>query len=246
MKNKVVSLTVLAMTFLASCEGDLSGEVYKCETCVSAPEAKSDHDNTGRGIYKGAVLGSSGSIKFDIENTDATISAILTIDNVEYTLTTNDSYDNGAGFAGDFVGTMSSPGDISLSLSVSSTGFAAIEGTVTIPGHSDVQIELMKEKSDALVAIYEGTFSGTMQGLWNIALRVDVEGNGNWQGLMRPLINGNPADAVHFVGSIVVTELTGGGNGFEVTGNIIKDNIHGGWVETGQDEGGTWAGKRTL
>ena len=73
--------------FLVSCTKSDSKKKttvsYLCSTCKAAPDAVAANDNTSKGIYKGVVVGSTGTIQFDIDNAGSTITAVMIIDGVQ-------------------------------------------------------------------------------------------------------------------------------------------------------------------
>lgn len=71
---------------MVACSDDETA--YTCKSCTDTPEASAANDNSGQGIYKGLVVGSSGTIKFDIANSGSGIVAVLTMDGEEYELVT--------------------------------------------------------------------------------------------------------------------------------------------------------------
>src|SRR5690348_4242 len=100
MKIKLTLIAILAMFVFAGC-GDDSSSPYKCSSCADEPEANASYDATGQGVYKGVVIGSSGTITFNIAN-DGTYSATLVIDGTTYELTTEGTYSETEGFSAQF------------------------------------------------------------------------------------------------------------------------------------------------
>src|SRR5689334_16490273 len=101
MKLKFALFAIVAMFVFSGCSDDESP--YTCKDCADQPEALAANDASGKGIYKGVIVGSTGSIKFNINNDGSGISADLVIDNHEIHLTTSATYSEANGFAGCFV-----------------------------------------------------------------------------------------------------------------------------------------------
>ncbi|HEY3430067.1 MAG TPA: hypothetical protein VGK39_05270 [Cyclobacteriaceae bacterium] len=236
MKLKFVISVLLAM-FAFSCSDD-DGNSYKCSDCVSVPEANAAYDNTGQGIYKGVVIGSSGTIKFDIANSDNTLTAVLIIDGQEVLLTATGSYSPTTGFSGAFTGTLNGQ-DASIVFTVSTAGgFQLI--TVNIPGHPDIMFTVMKERSTQLVEAFEGTYQGQATGTFNLLVLRDEDDNGEWYAISRSTeLDG------YYEGTIDDDDLVGLGGSIIVVGEIEGHSVKGSWENTTGGTG-TWTGKRTL
>src|SRR5688572_925480 len=157
MTKRLSLIAILFISLFSACKDDAPAP-YTCSDCVDQPEANAAYDNSGQGIYKGVLIGSSGTVKFDIANNGTTITAVLVIDGTSVTLTGNGSYSPSTGFQGSFSGTLNG-GTVIIPFSVSITGAATV-GTPTIPGHSNVIFRIFKEKSTQLVEAFEGTFKG--------------------------------------------------------------------------------------
>src|SRR5262245_7096733 len=138
---KKVLHTLLAGLFLLgpmSCSKDEAA----APALASAPEATAEHDTKSGGVYKGAIVGSSGTIKIVPQGGKKEI--ILKLDGVTKTLTTTalESWTSGQ----EIVSATFSSGDWSIILSLNTTG---TDGSIyfTIPGHSDITLALFKETS---------------------------------------------------------------------------------------------------
>lgn len=228
MKAKLILFFLAILAF--SCSDNESK--YKCKDCVSTPEAAAVNDASGKGIYKGLVVGSSGTIKFNIANSGSTLTATLVIDGDEYELTTQATYNSG--FEGYFYGTMNTTNDISIGFWVSSDGTDFGYFGVVIPGHPDVQIELYKELSDALVKVYEGTYSGDDSGTFNMVVQDNkwIVATGDGDPFYGVLVNG--AMSCVYCGEV------------EITGKVGAEEISGNWNVPANGDKGSWKGKRTL
>lgn len=236
---------ILSGMMYTGCKDDDSGP-YVCRDCVDEPEALAANDNSGKGIYKGLVLGSSGTIKLDIANSDGSISGVLQLDGKKYELHPEDGaeYVADEGFKGMLYGTMVTEDDIEIYFTANDAGtqYLVAHDDVVIPGHDNAFISVMKEKSTELVEIFEGTYSGTDKGTFNLFVRRNGDGFGIWAAVSR----GPDGDNYFFEGSVEDDLLVGGGGGVEITGKIAGDNITGTWDDLTGDGSGTWRGRRTL
>lgn len=240
MKNRfVVLLTVISALVLVRCSDDESP--YQCTDCVDEPEALAANDASGKGIYKGIVIGSTGQIKIDVDNDgDGEITMTLKIDNHTITLTTEATYNSEFGFQGVFYGTMNSANDVVITFWSSADGSDYGILSATIPGHEDVSIALVKEISTALVKVFEGTFSGSSQGTLNLIIVED-----EWYALARPE-DGTGDDDTELEGHVQGNELVCDCSDPQVSGTINEDNIKGTWASPSSSESGKWRAKRTL
>jgi hypothetical protein len=235
--TKRLSLIAFLFISLFSACGDDEPTAYKCTECVNTPEANAAYDNTGQGIYKGVLIGSSGTVKFDIANNGTTITAVLVIDGTSVTLTANGTLSAG-GFQGSFTGTLNG-GTVIIPFSVSNTGVVTISSP-TIPGHSNVIFSIFKEKSTQLVEAFEGTFTGGDSGTFNLVLIRNNDGEGEWLALAR-----SDGDS-YFSGFVGDDGIFGGGGEIVIAGEISGDNIKGVWEHASNGANGSWKGKRTL
>ena len=237
MTKKLSLVAFLCISLLIGCKDDEPAP-YKCTECIDQPEANAAHDNSGQGIYKGVLVGSSGTVKFDIANNGTSITATLVIDGVSVTLTANGIYSASTGFQGAFTGTLNGGGVI-IPFTVSNTGVVSM-GTPTIAGHSNVVIKIFKEKSTQLVEAFEGTFKGGDSGTFNLVLIRNSAGVGEWIAIAR-----SDSDSI-FTGVVEDDGVFGGGGEIVIGGEINGDNIKGVWEHSSSGANGTWEGKRTL
>ncbi len=221
-------LAVILALVLFSCSKDTA---TPASTFPTAPEAQAADDNKSGGVYKGAIVGSSGVIKIVLQKGVKEIK--LTIDNVSKTLTTTslDSWTSGqiirnASFVAD---------DWAVLLSIGATGIGAT-AILTIPGHSGAEAILTKETSKAIVRVFEGTYTGTESGSWNFVIQSEAlsgisrSADGMTTATFAGLVNGNV---------ITFDTLQGGGT-------IDGDNASGTWAGTTPGVSGTWKGKRVM
>lgn len=239
MRNKFFFLVLAGSFLFTSCGNDET--VYKCTSCVDFPEALPIHDSSGKGIYKGIVLGSSGTIKIEVANADDEIKGTLTLDGEAFELAPdndNNTYDQG--FAGYMRGSRFVANDIIIWFEVNASGTLYGAECITFPGHDPPDISIIKEFSDGLVEVFEGTFSGDESGNFNQLIIRDEEGNGVWYGVSLHI----EAQIGYFQGEITNQSVHGYGGSIEITGSIEEDNIMGEWDDSTIQ--GTWRGKRTL
>ena len=107
--KKIIPLFILTgLLFVTSCKKSdgPAAPAYTCTTCHTTPDALAANDASSKGIYKGVVIGSSGTIIINIANGGSTITAIMVIDGVTVNLTSNVAWVAGQPYVADFTGTM--------------------------------------------------------------------------------------------------------------------------------------------
>lgn len=232
---------LMAMVLFVSCKKDSSDNStsYECTTCNKAPEAVAANDASSKGIYKGVVIGSSGTIKFNIANNSNTISAVMVIDGTTVNLTSTVSWTNGQPYVAPFTGTLNGQA-VSITFSVGFNGTAPVVTSSSIPGHPNAVFGLVKETSNALVECFEGTYktSKSENGTFNILLSRSL---GLWGGVARE--NGSP-DTDDVDGTIDSAGKMKESNG-TVVGTLSGDQISGSFKDSNNTTI-TIAGKRTL
>lgn len=235
MKNLFIFLFLTVL--LASCKKDENKQSnnYTCTTCVTTPEAKELHNNSSAGVYKGVMVGSTGTIALYLYNTGTEVKALATFDGKNGTLTTTDLANWAPGQAvsnARFKGTINNQ-EINAVFSVGANGQNP-SVQVNIPGHT-VVVAVYKETSSSLIKNFEGTYQGDASGIFNITL------NGTNYTLVR---DGGvaPANASLINGNIDLTS-----NGIVIKGSFNgNDIVEGTWKETSTGKQGTWKGNRTL
>ncbi len=183
MKLFITLFSVTILFFSTSCKKDSTPTPYTCASCAQTPEGLAANDNSSKGIYKGVVIGSTGTIKFNVANNGTDITALLVIDGVSATLTSSIAWVGGQPYVAPFVGTFNgSPATVTFS--VDSDGTNAEVMSSNIPGHSSAVFAIIKETSTALVEGYIGTYSTTAPetGIFNILLS---RTGGMWGGISR-------------------------------------------------------------
>lgn len=144
---------------------------YTCSSCKTTPDAVAANDAKNKGVYKGIVIGSSGTIRFNLANTGSEISAVLVIDGVTANLTSSVSIVDGATYVAPFTGTLSGA-SVSITFSVDANGGSPTVTSFNIPGHASATFTIAKETSNALIECFEGTYSTTKPetGTFNLLL----------------------------------------------------------------------------
>lgn len=201
---------------------------------ASAPEADPAEDTKSGGVYKGALIGSSGIIKITLQKGVKEVE--ITLDKVKKKLTTTslNSWTSGqaivdAVFTGD---------GWSVTFSMDETG---TNGNISfdIPGHASMIGIILKEHSTSQVKAYEGEYKGSDSGTWNF-----IEKSGLIYGVSRSSNTANGSS--EFYGQRSGNNLTITlGVGATATGTINGNSCSGDWVVSA-DNKGTWSGTRTL
>lgn len=247
MKKILLALLAGSMLYVTGCKksDDSSSSSYTCAACTSTPDAKAAYDNSSKGVYKGTVVGSTGTIKFDIGNHDSTITATMIIDGTTVTLTASVSWTSGVSYVSDFTGTMGgSP--VTIHFSVGADGSNPIVTSADIPGHPGAVLAIAKETSTNLLKCFEGTYKsddGSSTGTLNLFLSTSLK---KWHATSKSSSGGggNPVDG-DFDGTSKLTATSSGGGVIE--GTLSGDIINGTFlVGTGAGDKGTWTCKRTL
>ena len=144
---------------------------YTCAACKTTPDAVASNDGSNKGVYKGVVIGSTGTIMFNLANSGTTITATMVIDGVTVNLNSAVSIVAGQTYVAPFTGTLNGSA-VSITFSVSSIGANPTVTTSSIPGHPSSSFNIIKETSASLVECFEGTYSTTKPetGTFNVIL----------------------------------------------------------------------------
>lgn len=170
MKKSILVFVTTAIC-LIGCEKPSSDNPQK-NGLLTAAETKPQFNNTSFGVYKGVIIGSSGTIIFRINNGDNIVRGYLTIDNQKDTLSTNATLIAGQPILNVlFVGRISS-----MKISANADGSNALLSNIQINGHNNVTGFIIHENSNKQVLCYEGTFTGSASGVIN-ATRVGLNNN---------------------------------------------------------------------
>jgi hypothetical protein len=170
MKRLILTLAVTAICFCA-CKKSNSDNPQN-NGLPTAAETKPQFNNTSFGVYKGVIIGSSGTIIFRINNGDNIVKGYLTIDSQKDTLSTTATLVAGQPISNVlFVGRISS-----MRISANANGSNAMLSNIQINGHNNVTGFIIHENSNKQVLCYEGTFTGGASGVIN-ATRVGLNNN---------------------------------------------------------------------
>lgn len=235
---KKTILIFLAAAVLTSCKKDddkknPGQENYTCATCVTASEAKAEHDHSSAGVYKGVMVGSTGTIALYLYNAGTEVKALVVFDGKNGELSTSDlaSWTPGQAISNAlFTGTVNNT-LVQAVFSVDANGLNP-RVNVAIPGHT-VVVALYKETSASMIKNYEGTYTGDRSGIFNISFNADdfvLVTNGGSEPITGTLVNG---------------KIDLNKDGVTIKGEFSGEQISGTWAD-GNGRKGTWTGKRTL
>jgi hypothetical protein len=167
----IIPLFILIASFVSCKKDKESTPSYTCATCKTTPDAKAANDASNKGVYKGVIIGSSGTIMFDLQNNGTTITATMVLDGVTVNLTASVSIVAGQSFVAPFTGTLNGQ-PVSITFSVGASGSTPTVTTSNIPGHPNSSFTIIKETSTSLVEAFEGTYSTSQpeSGIFNMVL----------------------------------------------------------------------------
>ncbi|MBS1626813.1 MAG: hypothetical protein JSR09_04885 [Bacteroidetes bacterium] len=187
MKKILLSLIVIflvAVGMIVSCKKSENSSSYTCTTCNQTPEAVAANDASSKGIYKGVLIGSSGTIKFDVQNSSSsTLIATLVIDGTTVQLTGQIAPTTGT-YTAVYSGTYNNQ-PCSVTFSVYGDGTSPSITASNIPGHTSAVFIVIKETSSVLARCFEGTYhdaSDNSDGTFNIVVSTILKG---WAGKSR-------------------------------------------------------------
>ncbi|MEO6406407.1 MAG: hypothetical protein ABIY51_12045 [Ferruginibacter sp.] len=240
--KKLQLLLAVSILFLASsCKKDTeAAATYTCATCKTTPDALAANDGSSKGIYKGVIIGSTGTITFNIANNGTTITAVMVIDGVIVNLTSAVTWVSGQPYVADFTGTLNgSP--VTIRFSVGLSGGTPTVTTSSIPGHPGASFTIIKETSSNLVEAFEGTYHTTRpeDGTFNIILSRTLAG---WSYIARK--NGD-ITSTSGSGTISGNTLIDPSQPGLVFGTLSGDNLIGSFQDSG-NRTVTISGRRTL
>ena len=179
LKNRIALLIIpslLVGTVFFSCSKDdnTPKSSYTCLTCNTTPDALAANDVSIKGVYKGIVVGSTGTISINIQNGSSTITATMVLDGVSVALTSSVSLVDGQPYVAPFTGTFNgSP--ITMTFSVGLGGSSPTIVSSSIPGHPNAIFLLSKETSTSLIEAFQGTYTYDGQtGVFNIVIARSV------------------------------------------------------------------------
>lgn len=239
-KLTATSLFILLIftVLLTSCKKD-DKEKYTCSGCATAPEALAANNNSNKGIYKGFIIGSSGTVKFNIANGGALITAEIILDGEVISLQSSIAIEAGQPYIAPFTG-MYNNQFVSVDFSVGATGGTPTVTAINIPGHPNAIVEVVKETSNNQIKCFEGEFSGDDMGVLNVILSGEIN---YWSGVAHNTTSGGNAG---FNGTISGTSINCNCvSGTSVNASLDGDEITNGTWNDGSGTG-TWTARRTL
>ena len=224
---KYITGMLFCLLLITGCKKDTTAP-YKCTTCVTTPDAVAAHDASSKGIYKGIVIGSTGTV-------------VPLLNGITSTLTSTINWTAGQPYVGVFAGTFNgSPASINFSVGLS--GGTPTVTSSNIPGHPNTVFNIIKETSTSLVECFEGRFTGTASGgTLNLMLSRAVNA---WGGTAKSSsLNSSPSS---IRGTINGTTLNCNcQTGTSVSATVGADEITNGTFNDGSQTG-TWSARRTL
>ena len=148
-------MIVTVISFSACKKSDnIPAATYSCTTCKTTPDALAANDASSKGIYKGLVIGSSGTIIFNIANNNTAITAIMVIDGITVNLASTVTWVARQAYVADLTGTLNGS-VVTIHFSVGPSGSTPTVTSSTILGHPNVSLNIIKETSAGLVECFE-------------------------------------------------------------------------------------------
>jgi hypothetical protein len=224
---------IFSVFFLSTgCKKNSSTDDYKCTTCKTTPDALAANDASSKGVYKGIVIGSTGTISFNVMNGGTAITAVMVLDGVTVNLTSNVTWSGVNAYVAPFTGVLNGAA-ISITFSVDANGRNPIVMSSNIPGHTTAQFNLLKETSTSLLECFEGTYETTKPetGTFNMLLsrvlgkmggssrKTNGTSNGNFEGTVDASGNLKNTDGL-LMGKVSADQISGSfkdSNGSTVT-----------------------------
>ena len=156
---------------------------YTCASCKTTPDAAAANNSSSKGIYKGVIIGSSGTIMFDIANNGNTITAVMVIDGITVNLTSAVTWVAGQAYTAPFTGTLNGS-SVTINFSVGLSGGTPTVTSSNIPGHPNASIDIIKETSSNLVECFQGNYTTTLPetGTFNLIILRSLN---RWTGIAR-------------------------------------------------------------
>jgi len=248
MSKVFLAAAVLFMMFNTSCKKKSDSSPVTCTSCVTTPDAKAAYDASSKGVYKGTVVGSSGTIKFDIGNNDSTITATMVIDGTTVVLTASVKWASGVAYVSSFTGTLNgSP--VSITFSVGVDGTDPTVTAINIPGHPGAVLSVSKETSTNLIMVFEGTYTdvsgGSDKGTFDLFLSKGLK---VWKVNYKSSVDSSMGEIPGTFDPSNNTLNFDDGHGTTIKGTLASDKIDGTYngPATSGTKSGTWTCKRTL
>jgi len=237
MKNFLVK-TLLSITIIFASCSENDPLITINDSAEELPIALSQYDNSNYGIYKGVFVGSSGTILVNLNN-NGVISVSLTIDGVNYPFTSSETITENQQTEITFAYENNS-----FSFTVNADGSNPLITNVSIEGHPDASIIVVKENSSYVAQLYEGSYEGidqnNDQGTFNA-----IVFNGAVYILSKSSVYGSTSYASGLVDGNLVSGASSLGTIF--SGNIENDEVmNGTWMVTQTNEKGIWSLARSY
>lgn len=237
---KAVFLSLGMMLFIVTaCKKDAATpDPYKCTACIAAPQALAANDAISKGVYKGVVIGSTGTVAFNILNGGSTITATLVIDGTTAELTSSVTWTAGAPYVAPFTGTLNGTA-VSITFSVSASGSNPEVTSSDIPGHTTASFTIVKETSTSLIECFEGIYHTTKpeDGTFNLILSRTAK-------LWGAIAHKDGSSETNDAGGVITGDKIIESNGTEM-GTLSGDEINGSFTDN-NGKTVTIKGKRTL
>ena len=237
MKKLLVKLLLCTTIIFSSCsENDPS--ISMNDIAEETPDALSQFDNSNFGIYKGVFVGSSGTILVNINN-NGVLSVSLTIDGVNYPFTSSETITENQQTEITFAFENNS-----FTFIVDADGSNPQITNVSIEGHPDASLIVVKENSSYVAELYEGTYEGIDQnndaGTFNA-----IVFNDEVYVLYKSTVYGSTSNAVGSVDGNAISGVSSQGTIF--SGNIEDNEVmNGSWNITQTNEKGIWTLARSY
>jgi hypothetical protein len=236
--KKLLVKTLLSITIIFASCSENDPLITINDSAEELPIALSQYDNSNYGIYKGVFVGSSGTILVNLNN-NGVISVSLTIDGVNYPFTSSETITENQQTEITFAYENNS-----FSFTVNADGSNPLITNVSIEGHPDASIIVVKENSSYVAQLYEGSYEGidqnNDQGTFNA-----IVFNGAVYILSKSSVYGSSSYASGSVDGNLVSGASSLGTIF--SGNIENDEVtNGTWKITQTNEKGIWSLSRSY
>ena len=236
--KKLLVKTLLSITIIFASCSENDPLITINDSAEELPIALSQYDNSNYGIYKGVFVGSSGTILVNLNN-NVVISVSLTIDGVNYPFTSTESITEN-----EQTETTFTYQNNSFSFTVNADGSNPLITNVSIEGHPNASIIVVKENSSYVAQLYEGSYEGidqnNDQGTFNA-----IVFNGAVYILSKSSVYGSSSYASGSVDGNLVSGESSLGTIF--SGNIENDEVmNGTWKITQTNEKGIWSLTRSY
>jgi len=236
--KKFLVKTLLSITIIFASCSENDPLITINDSAEELPIALSQYDNSNYGIYKGVFVGSSGTILVNLNN-NGVISVSLTIDGVNYPFTSTESITEN-----EQTETTFTYQNNSFSFTVNADGSNPLITNVSIEGHPNASIIVVKENSSYVAQLYEGSYEGidqnNDQGTFNA-----IVFNGAVYILSKSSVYGSSSYASGSVDGNLVSGASSLGTIF--SGNIENDEVMNcTWKITQTNEKGIWSLTRSY